>query len=237
MSAVLVTGGAGYIGSHAVKALRARGETVIVYDNFSQGHRPATKNASAVVEGDIQDAAKLAAVLKAHKVDAVMHFAAWLSVGDSVKDPIGYYRNNVSGALSVAEAMVTAGVQHLVFSSTCAIFGTPETTPIHEDLPKRPINAYGETKLAIEYALPHFEIAYGIRTVALRYFNAAGADPDGRARRGSLAGNSRHPSSSGYGDGARHLPYFWGRLPDAGRHVPPRLRPRQRPRLGAPAGG
>ena len=179
MSAVLVTGGAGYIGSHAVKALRARGETVIVYDNFSQGHRAATKNASAVVEGDIQDAAKLAAVLKAHKVDAVMHFAAWLSVGDSVKDPIGYYRNNVSGALSVAEAMVTAGVQHLVFSSTCAIFGTPETTPIHEDLPKRPINAYGETKLAIEYALPHFEIAYGIRTVALRYFNAAGADPDG----------------------------------------------------------
>ena len=179
MSAVLVTGGAGYIGSHAVKALRARGETVIVYDNFSQGHRPATKNASAVVEGDIQDAAKLAAVLKAHKVDAVMHFAAWLSVGDSVKDPIGYYRNNVSGALSVAEAMVTAGVQHLVFSSTCAIFGTPETTPIHEDLPKRPINAYGETKLAIEYALPHFEIAYGIRAVALRYFNAAGADPDG----------------------------------------------------------
>ena len=179
MSAVLVTGGAGYIGSHAVKALRARGETVIVYDNFSQGHRPATKNASAVVEGDIQDAAKLAAVLKTHKVDAVMHFAAWLSVGDSVKDPIGYYRNNVSGALSVAEAMVTAGVKHLVFSSTCAIFGTPETTPIHEDLPKRPINAYGETKLAIEYALPHFEIAYGIRTVALRYFNAAGADPDG----------------------------------------------------------
>jgi len=179
VSAVLVTGGAGYIGSHAVKALRARGETVIVYDNFSQGHRAATRNASAVVEGDIQDAAKLAAVLKAHKVDAVMHFAAWLSVGDSVKDPIGYYRNNVSGALSVAEAMVTAGVQNLVFSSTCAIFGTPETTPIHEDLPKRPINAYGETKLAIEYALPHFEIAYGIRTVALRYFNAAGADPEG----------------------------------------------------------
>jgi UDP-glucose-4-epimerase GalE len=179
MSAILVTGGAGYIGSHAAKALRARGETVIVYDNFSQGHRAATANASAVVDGEIQDTAKLVTVLKEHEVDAVMHFAAWLSVGDSVKDPIGYYRNNVSGALSVAEAMVTAGVRHLVFSSTCAIFGTPETTPIHEDLPKRPINAYGETKLAIEYALPHFEIAYGIRHVALRYFNAAGADPEG----------------------------------------------------------
>ena len=209
MSAVLVTGGAGYIGSHAVKALRARGETVIVYDNFSQGHRAATRNASAVVEGDIQDAAKLAAVLKTHKVDAVMHFAAWLSVGDSVKDPIGYYRNNVSGALSVAEAMVTAGVKHLVFSSTCAIFGTPETTPIHEDLPKRPINAYGETKLAIEYALPHFEIAYGIRTRRAPLLQRRRRRSGRRARRGSRAGNSRHPQGPGYGDGAGHLPHFW----------------------------
>jgi UDP-glucose-4-epimerase GalE len=176
---VLVTGGAGYIGSHAVKALRARGETVIVYDNFSQGHRHATSNASAIVEGDIHDTARLKSAIETHGVDSVMHFAAWLSVGDSVKDPAGYYRNNVVGALSVLDALVQSGVNHLVFSSTCAIFGWPETTPIHEDLPKRPINTYGETKLAIEYALPHYEKAYGLRAIALRYFNAAGADPDG----------------------------------------------------------
>lgn len=179
MSAILVTGGAGYIGSHAVKALRARGETVIVYDNFSQGHRQATRPASAVVDGDIHDTARLSEAIRAHRVDAVMHFAAWLSVGDSVKDPIGYYHNNVGGALSVLAAMVGTDVKHLVFSSTCAIFGLPESTPIHEDLPKRPINTYGETKLAVEYALPHYERAYGLRTMALRYFNAAGADPEG----------------------------------------------------------
>jgi UDP-glucose-4-epimerase GalE len=179
MSAVLVTGGAGYIGSHASKVLSGRGETVVVYDNFSQGHRAATRAAAAVVEGDIRETGRLVDAIRTHDVRAVMHFAASLSVGDSVRDPAGYYRNNVVGALSVLEAMVETGVTHLVFSSTCAIFGTPETTPIHEDTPKRPINAYGETKLAIEHALPHFEIAYGIRSVALRYFNAAGADPDG----------------------------------------------------------
>jgi UDP-glucose-4-epimerase GalE len=178
MSAVLVTGGAGYIGSHASKALAARGESVVIFDNFSQGHRAATGRAT-VVEGDIHDTGTLVETIRTHRVDAVMHFAAWLSVGDSVKDPAGYYRNNVVGALSVLDAMIATGVRHLVFSSTCAIFGTPETTPIHEDLPKRPINAYGETKLAIELALPHFEHAYGLRSVALRYFNAAGADIDG----------------------------------------------------------
>lgn len=179
MSTVLVTGGAGYIGSHATKALRARGDSVVVFDNFSQGHRAATARATTVVEGDIQDTAKLVAAIKGHDVDAVMHFAAFLSVGDSVKDPAGYYRNNVVGALSVLDAMVATGVEHLVFSSTCAIFGTPDTTPVHEDLPKRPISAYGETKLAIEHALPHYERAYGIRAIALRYFNAAGAAADG----------------------------------------------------------
>jgi len=179
VSAILVTGGAGYIGSHAAKALSARGESVVIYDNFSQGHRAATGHAAAVVEGDIQDTGTLVSTIKAHDVDAVMHFAAWLSVGDSVKDPAGYYRNNVGGALSVLEAMVATGGRHLVFSSTCAVFGTPDTTPIHEDLPRHPINAYGETKLAIEHALPHFEHAYGLRSIALRYFNAAGADPDG----------------------------------------------------------
>jgi UDP-glucose-4-epimerase GalE len=108
-----------------------------------------------------------------------MHFAAWLSVGDSVRDPAGYYQNNVIGALSVLEAMRATSVRHLVFSSTCAIFGNPMRTPLDEDHPTAPINAYGETKLAIERALPHYERAYGLRSIALRYFNAAGADPEG----------------------------------------------------------
>lgn len=179
-SGVLVTGGAGYIGSHAVKALAARGERVIVYDNFDAGHRAAVGSASAVIEGDIEDTARVQQALDQHKVDAVMHFAAWLSVGDSVTDPIGYYRNNVGGALSVLAAMVRAGVHLFVFSSTAAVFGNPVETPITETHPTQPINSYGETKLAVERALPHYERAYGLRSVSLRYFNAAGADPDGQ---------------------------------------------------------
>jgi UDP-glucose 4-epimerase len=118
-------------------------------------------------------------VLATHGIDSVMHFAAWLSVGDSVRDPAGYYRNNVNGALSVLDAIIASGVKHFVFSSTAAVFGNPLETPITEDHPRQPINAYGETKLAIERALPHYERAYGLRSIALRYFNAAGADPDG----------------------------------------------------------
>ncbi len=176
---VLVTGGAGYIGSHAVKALRAGGARVVVYDNMSAGHREATRHASAVVDGDIQDAGRLRAAIREHGVDAVMHFAAWLSVGESVRDPAGYYRTNVVGALSVLDAMVAEQVRFLVFSSTAAVFGNPVETPIVESHPKQPINSYGQTKLAIEQALPHYDTAYGIRSIALRYFNAAGADPDG----------------------------------------------------------
>jgi UDP-glucose-4-epimerase GalE len=176
--AVLVTGGAGYIGSHAVKALAAAGGRVVVYDDLSAGHRAAVRGAE-LVEGDIHDGSRLRGVLREHRVDAVMHFAAWLSVGDSVKDPSGYYRNNVGGALSVLDAMVAERVPHFVFSSTAAVFGNPEETPITESHPTRPINAYGETKLAVERALPHYERAYGLGSIALRYFNAAGADPDG----------------------------------------------------------
>jgi UDP-glucose-4-epimerase GalE len=179
MSSILVTGGAGYIGSHAVKSLRAQGSDVVVYDNLSAGHREAATHATAVVEGDIQDTARLREAIREHRADAVMHFAAWLSVGESVRDPAAYYRNNVVGAVSVLEAMVAENVRHLVFSSTAAVFGNPLETPITESHPRRPINAYGETKLAIEHALPHYETAYGIRSIALRYFNAAGADPDG----------------------------------------------------------
>ena len=179
MARVLVTGGAGYIGSHAVKALNAQGAQVVVYDDLSAGHREATSHASALVVGDIHDSARLRAAIREHQIEAVMHFAAWLSVGESVRDPVGYYRNNVAGTLSVLEAMVAEHVKYLVFSSTAAVFGNPVETPIPESHPRRPINAYGQTKLAIEHALPHYETAYGIRSVALRYFNAAGADPDG----------------------------------------------------------
>ena len=179
MTSVLVTGGAGYIGSHAVKALKERGAHVVVYDDLSAGHREAARHASAVVVGDIHNTPHLRAAIREHHVDAVMHFAAWLSVGDSVKDPAGYYRNNVVGALSVLDAMVAEQVRHLVFSSTAAVFGNPVETPITESHPKAPINAYGQTKLAIEHALPHYEKAYGLTSIALRYFNAAGADPDG----------------------------------------------------------
>jgi UDP-glucose-4-epimerase GalE len=183
VSGVLVTGGAGYIGSHAVKALVAAGQRVVVFDDLSAGHREAVQLASGrratLVEGAIGDTAAVAAAIREHQLDAVMHFAAWLSVGDSVRDPAGYYRNNVLGALSVLDAMVAAGARRFVFSSTAAVFGNPRVTPITEDHPTSPINAYGETKLAVERALPHYERAYGISSVALRYFNAAGADPDG----------------------------------------------------------
>jgi UDP-glucose-4-epimerase GalE len=178
---VLVTGGAGYIGSHAVKALRAAGEDVVVYDSLLAGHREAAKRAGAPLEeGDVRDTARLVDVMRAHGVDAVMHFAALLSVPDSVRDPGTYYDANVNGALSVLRAMAETGVRHLIFSSTAATFGDPVETPITESHPQRPINAYGETKLAVERALPHFERAHGITWTVLRYFNAAGADPDGQ---------------------------------------------------------
>ncbi|MGH9311268.1 MAG: UDP-glucose 4-epimerase GalE [Vicinamibacterales bacterium] len=183
MSNVLVTGGAGYIGSHAVKALVQAGHRVVVYDNLLAGHAEAVdaagNGAAQLIKGDIRDNARVLAALRDHRIDAVMHFAALLSVGDSVRDPAGYYQNNVAGTLSVLEAMVASGARHFVFSSTAAVFGNPEETPITEDHPRRPINTYGETKLAIERALPHYERAYGLRSIALRYFNAAGADPDG----------------------------------------------------------
>ena len=175
---VLVTGGAGYIGSHAAKALHQAGHRVVVFDNLVAGHREAVRYGE-LVEGDVTDVAAVRRALTAHRVTAVMHFAAFLDVGESVRDPARYYRNNVVGALSVLEAMVAEKVGVFVFSSTCATYGEPIATPIAETHPQRPINSYGETKLAIERALVHFERAYGLHSVALRYFNAAGADPDG----------------------------------------------------------
>ena len=178
MSTVLVTGGAGYIGSHAVKALQAAGRAVVVYDNLSAGHRAAVRGAP-LVEGDVRETARLEAALRDHGISEVMHFAALLSVEESVRDPARYYEHNVRGALSVLDAMRARGVNRLVLSSTCAVYGNPVATPIGEEHPTDPINAYGDSKLAVEHALRHYGRAYGLRSIALRYFNAAGADADG----------------------------------------------------------
>jgi len=187
MSVVLVTGGAGYVGSHTVKALAARGDEVVVYDNLSGGHAEAVERIAAgapparvrLVEGDIADAGAVARAIREARPAAVLHFAARLLVGESVREPIGYYHANVTGTMHVLSAMAESGVLRFVFSSTAATFGEPDAVPIDETHPQRPINAYGETKLAIERALPHVERAAGIRFAILRYFNAAGADPDG----------------------------------------------------------
>jgi UDP-arabinose 4-epimerase len=175
---VLVTGGAGYIGSHACKVLARAGYRPVVYDTISRGHRQAVRW-GPLVEGDIADRAKIAAALDDHRISAVMHFAAFAYVGESVADPATYYRNNLLGSLSLFEAMRETGVDQIVFSSTCATYGTPASVPIRETAPQLPVNPYGETKLAIERALHWYGGAYGLRSVSLRYFNAAGADPAG----------------------------------------------------------
>ncbi|MEW6320275.1 MAG: UDP-glucose 4-epimerase GalE [Acidobacteriota bacterium] len=179
MARVLVAGGAGYIGSHAVRALVDAGHAVVVVDDLSAGHAAALPAGVPLVRARIQDTAALEGALAGHGIDAVMHFAAWLAVADSVRDPLGYYDNNVTGTLSLLRAMTAVGVRRLVFSSTCAVYGEPAETPIPETLPTAPINAYGETKLAVERALPHLARAHGLQWMALRYFNAAGAHPDG----------------------------------------------------------
>jgi UDP-glucose-4-epimerase GalE len=173
-----VTGGAGYIGSHSVKALRAAGHRVVVFDNLSAGHREATLGAP-LIEGDIRDVDAVRRAIRESQATAVMHFAARLVVSESVYDPAGYYHNNVTGTLATLEAMAKEQCRHFVFSSTCAVYGEPVRVPLDETHPTEPVSPYGQTKLAVEHALPHFERAYGIRSIRLRYFNAAGADPDG----------------------------------------------------------
>ena len=175
--AILVTGGAGYIGSHAARALARAGLRVVAYDNLSAGHRGAVRWCD-LVEADLHDTDTFRRTVREHRVGAVMHFAALASVGDSVRDPSPYYRENLEGTLGILRVMLEEGVGRIVFSSSAAVFGEPTETPITEAHDTRPMNPYGETKLAIERALGHFERAYGLRSIALRYFNAAGADPD-----------------------------------------------------------
>ena len=178
MDAVLLVGGAGYIGSHTAKYLAQQGFLPVVYDDLSRGHREAVKWGPLEI-GDIADQARLAEVLAKHRPRAVLHFAAFAYVGESVTDPALYYRNNVGGTLSLLEAMRAAGVRTLVFSSTCATYGAATTVPIVEECPQSPINPYGRSKLMIEQVLADYDQAYDFRSVCLRYFNAAGADPDG----------------------------------------------------------
>jgi UDP-glucose-4-epimerase GalE len=177
-SNVLVTGGAGYIGSHACKALAAAGLQPVTIDSLVCGHRWAVKW-GPFAEGDLADRELLVRVLRGYRIDAVMHFAAYAYVGESMTDPGKYFRNNVTNTVNLLDAMVEVGVDALVFSSTCATYGVPQQVPIAEDHPQRPINPYGESKLFIERALHWYGRAHGLRAYALRYFNAAGADPDG----------------------------------------------------------
>lgn len=175
---ILVTGGAGYIGSHACKALAQAGYSPIAYDNLVYGHPWAVKWGPLEL-GDIVDRSRLNEVIKQYQPKAVMHFAAYAYVGESVQDPGKYYRNNVVGTLTLLEAMRDHGIDKLIFSSTCATYGIPESTPITEDHPQQPINPYGMSKLMIEQILRDFDRAHGLRSISLRYFNAAGADLDG----------------------------------------------------------
>jgi UDP-glucose-4-epimerase GalE len=175
---ILVTGGAGYIGSHAVRVLSARGHDVRAYDSLVFGHRAAVP-ADRLVVGDLRDADALDHVLLIHRIEAVVHFAAFAYVGESVTDPAKYYQNNVGHTLTLFERMRRHGVNRLVFSSTCATYGTPDRLPITEDTPQRPINPYGRTKLIVEQAMADYAAAYGWGCTALRYFNASGAAADG----------------------------------------------------------
>jgi UDP-glucose 4-epimerase len=175
---VLVTGGAGYVGSFTVRLLGQSGHEVWVYDNLVYGHRSAVPEGRLIV-GDLLDRARVEATLLEHEIDAVVHFAAFAYVGESVTEPSKYYKNNVVGTLSLMDAMRAAGVSRIVFSSTCATYGEPDEVPIREGTPQNPINPYGFTKLVIERALADYAHAYGWGFAALRYFNASGAAADG----------------------------------------------------------
>src|SRR5262245_10810565 len=175
---ILVTGGAGYIGSHTVRLLLNHGHDVRIYDSLETGHRAAVP-AERLIVADLKDVDRLDHVLITHRIEAVVHFAAFCYVGESVTDPGKYYQNNLINSLNLLERMRRADVKRMVFSSTCATYGLPERQPLTEDMPQKPVNPYGNTKLAFERALSDYASAYQMGYAALRYFNAAGASPDG----------------------------------------------------------
>ncbi|MBD2180672.1 UDP-glucose 4-epimerase GalE [Aerosakkonema funiforme] len=188
---ILVTGGAGYIGSHAVLALQRAGYDVVILDNLIYGHRDVVEKVLQVelIVGDTSDRPLLDRLFSRLNIAAVMHFAAFAYVGESVTDPAKYYRNNVYGTLTLLEAMLAADVKKFVFSSTCATYGVPQVLPLPEDHPQNPINPYGASKLMVERILSDFDAAYDLKSVCFRYFNAAGADPDG------LLGEDHNPET------------------------------------------
>ncbi|MCX7884154.1 MAG: UDP-glucose 4-epimerase GalE [Caloramator sp.] len=175
---VLITGGAGYIGSHTVRLLQRMGKNVVVYDNLSTGHRDAVKQ-GVFVKGDIFDSELLEDTIKRYSIDSVVHFAAFSLVGESMEKPEKYYKNNVMGTLNLLDVMLKNDVKRLVFSSTAAVYGEPERIPITEDISKNPTNIYGKTKLIMENAMEDYSKILGLKYIALRYFNACGADEDG----------------------------------------------------------
>ena len=176
--AVLICGGAGYIGSHVNKLLSREGYETVVFDNLSRGHREAVKW-GRFVQGDLKDREDIERLFRQQEIDAVLHFAAYAYVGESVSHPEEYYQNNVANTLNLLHAMKEHGCRRIIFSSTCATYGEPERIPITEEMPQDPVNPYGASKLMVERILQDYDRAYGIRSVILRYFNAAGADPEG----------------------------------------------------------
>jgi len=176
---IFVTGGAGYVGSHCVKDLCERGHEVVVFDNMSKGHAGSVHPDARLIEGDLGDPDAVVSALNSTNFDAVMHFAAYAEVGESVTEPLTYYRNNIANTLVLLECMKQAGVSKLLFSSTCATYGMPQQVPIPEDTPQLPINPYGRTKLAVEWMLADSASAWGLGSCSLRYFNACGAAADG----------------------------------------------------------
>ena len=188
--AVLVTGGAGYIGSHMVLALLDSGEEVVVVDDLSTGFAGAVPSAARLVEGDFADRRLVERLAREHRLDAIIHFAASTVVPESVADPLRYYRNNASGTRDLVEAAVRSGIPRFILSSTAAVYGTPEANPVAEDAPLRPLSPYGRSKAMAEAMLADVAAAHGLGYVALRYFNVAGADPAGRA--GQSTRNATH---------------------------------------------
>ncbi|MDR0734862.1 MAG: UDP-glucose 4-epimerase GalE [Elusimicrobiota bacterium] len=179
MKNILVVGGAGYIGSHAARVLKDKGYFPVVYDNLSKGHKKAVRG-FAFIKGDLGNKKKLKTVFKKYNIEAVMHFAAFTEVGESVAEPSKYYENNVCKVISLLDAAVESGVKYFVFSSSASVFGEPEKERIDETHPKNPINPYGRTKLMVERILKDYDTAYGLKSVSLRYFNACGAHPSGK---------------------------------------------------------